>query len=68
MNVFFIAVWIIVAAEKDEARPDKKLEGRFFITEVGPNGEPIALEAATKKFIRQSESIVKDPIPISFRL
>ena len=22
--VFFIAVWIIVAAEKDEARPDKK--------------------------------------------
>src|SRR6185312_11455439 len=24
MNVFFIAVWIIVAAEKDEARPNKK--------------------------------------------
>ena len=24
MNVFFIAVWIIVAAEKDEARPDKE--------------------------------------------
>ena len=66
--MFFIAVWIIVAAEKDEARPNKKLEGRFIITEVGPDGEPIAPEAATKKIIRQSESIVKDPIPISFRL
>ena len=66
--MFFIAVWIIVAAEKDEARPDKKLEGRFIIMEVGPDGEPIAPEAAAKKFIRQSGCIVRDHIPISFRL
>ena len=68
MNVFFIAVWIIVAAEKDEARPNKKLEGRFIITEVGPDGEPIAPEAAAKKFIRQSGCIIRDHTPISFRL
>ena len=55
MYVNFVAIWIIVAAEKDEARPNKKLEGRFIITEVGPDGEPIAPEAAAKKFIRQSD-------------
>ena len=49
MNVFFIAVWIIVAAKKDEARPNKKkLEGRFIITEVGLDGEPVAPEVAAK--------------------
>src|SRR4029078_12223892 len=61
--------------------PTKKLEGRFIITEVGPDGEPIApeaaakkfirqsgCEAAAKKFIRQSGCIVRDNIPISFRL
>ena len=68
MNVFFIAVWIIVAAEKTKRGPTKKLEGRFIITEVGPDGEPIAPEATAKKFIRQSECIVRDHIPISFRL
>ena len=51
---------------RSEAR-QKKLEGRFIITEVGPDGEPIAPEAAAKKFIRQSGCIV-DHIPISFRL
>ena len=66
--MFFIAIWIIVVAEKDEAGPKKKLEGRFIITEVGPDGEPIAPEAAAKKFIRQSGCIVRDHIPISFRL
>ena len=66
--MFFIAVWIIVAAEKDEARPNKKLEGRFIIMEVGPDGEPIAPEAAAKKFIRQSGCTVRDHIPISIRL
>ena len=35
---------------------------------VGPDGEPIAPEAAAKKFIRQSGCIVRDNIPISFRL
>ena len=29
--------------------PTKKLEGRYIITEVGPDGEPIAPEAAAKK-------------------
>ena len=66
--MFFIAVWIIVAAEKDEARPDKKIGKTFIITEVGPDGEPIAPEAATKKFIRQSGCIVREHIPICFRL
>ena len=46
----------------------KKLEGRYIITEVGPDGEPITPEAAAKKFIRQSGCIVRDHIPISFRL
>ena len=48
--------------------PTKKLEGRFIITEVGSDGELIAPEAAAKKFIRQSGCIVRDNIPISFRL
>ena len=46
----------------------KKLEGRFIITEVGLDGEPIAPEAAAKKFIRQSGCILRDYIPISFKL
>ena len=29
--------------------PTKKLEGRYIIIEVAPDGEPIAPEAATKK-------------------
>ena len=41
---------------------------QFIITEVGPDGEPIATEVAAKKFIRQSRCIVRDHIPISFRL
>ena len=52
---------------RSEAR-QKKLEGRFIIMEVGPDGEPIAPEAAAKKIIRQSRCIVRDHIPISFRL
>ena len=48
--------------------PTKKLEGRYIITEVGLDGEPITPEAATKKFVRQSGCIVRDHIPISFRL
>ena len=36
--------------------------------EVGPDGEPIAPEAAAKKFVRQSGCIVGDHIPFSFRL
>ena len=48
--------------------PTKKLEGRYIITELAPDGEPIALEAAAKKFIRQSECIVRDHITISFSL
>ena len=48
--------------------PSKKLEGQYIITEVAPDGEPIAPEAAAKKFIRQSGCIVRDYIQISFRL
>ena len=48
--------------------PTKKLEGQYIITEVGPDGELIAPEAAAKKFVRQSGCIVRDHIPISFRL
>ena len=46
----------------------KKLEGQYIITEVASVGEPIAIEAAAKKFVRQSGCIVRDHIPISFRL
>src|SRR6185312_2233020 len=35
---------------------------------VGPDGEPIAPEAAAKKFIRQSRCIIRDHIPIRLRL
>ena len=42
--------------------PTKKLEGWFIIMEVGLDGEPIAPEAAAKKFIRQSGCIVRDHI------
>ena len=45
-----------------------KLEGRYIITEVAPDGEPIAPVAAAKKYIRQSGCIVRDHIPIGFRL
>ena len=54
--------------KKTKRDPTKKLELRFIITEVGPDGEPIAPEAAAKKFVRQSGCIVRDHIPTSFRL
>ena len=46
----------------------KKLERRFIITEVAPDGEPIAPEAAAKKYVRQCGCLVRDHISISFRL
>ena len=51
MNIFFFeAIWIIKSADKKTKRgPTKKLEGRFIITEVVLDGEPIAPEAAAKK-------------------
>ena len=55
-------------AKKTKRGPTKKLEGRFIITEVAPDGEPIAPEAAAKKYIRQCGCLVRDHIPISFRL
>ena len=36
-------------SRKRRSEAQKKLEGRFIITEVGPDGEPIAPEAAAKK-------------------
>ena len=55
-------------AKKMKRGPTTKLEGRFIITEVAPDGEPIAPKAAAKKYIRQSGCLVRDHIPISFRL
>jgi len=49
-------------------RPDQELEGRYIITEVAPDGEPIPPEAATQKYVRQCGCLVRDHIPISFRL
>ena len=46
----------------------KKLEGRFFITEVALASEPIAPKVATKKYVRQCGCLVRDHIPISVRL
>ena len=54
--------------KKTKQGPTKKLEGRFIITEVALDGEPIALEAAAKKYIRQCGCLVRDHILISFRL
>ena len=54
--------------KKMKRGPTKKLEGRFIITEVAPDGEPIAPEAAAKKYIRQCGCLVRDHISISFRL
>ena len=48
--------------------PTKKLEGRFIITEVAPDGEPIAPEAAAKKYVRQYGCLVRDHISVNFRL
>ena len=48
--MFFIAIWIIVVAEKDEARPDKK------------TGMAVHYNKSWSK------CIVRDHIPISFRL
>ena len=56
------------STKKTKRGPTKNLEGHFIIMEVGPDGEPITPEAAAKKFIRQSGCIVKDHIPIIFRL
>ena len=46
----------------------KKLEGRFFITEVALASEPIAPKATAKKYVRQCGCLVRDHIPIIFRL
>ena len=54
--------------KKTKRGPTKKLEGRFIITEVAPDGEPITPEAAAKKYVRQCGCLVRDHIPISFRL
>ena len=46
--------------------PTKKLEGRYIITEVAPDGEPIAPEAAAQKYVRQCGCLVRDHIPITY--
>ena len=63
MNIYlfiFEAIWIIKSVDKKSKRgPTKKLEGRFIITEVAPDGEPIAPEAAAKKYVRQCGCLVR---------
>jgi len=54
--------------KKTKRGPTKKLKGQFIIIEVTPDGEPIAPEAATKKYVRKCGCLVRDHIPISFRL
>ena len=44
------------------------MEGQYIITEVAPDGKPIAPEAAAKKYIGQCGCLVRDHILISFRL
>ena len=68
MCVFFIAVWIIIAAEKDEARPAKKTGRAVHYNGSWSRWRTDRSRAAAKKFIRQSRYIVRDHIPISFRL
>ena len=68
MNVFYSHLDHRRSRKRRSEAQQKKLEGRFIITEVGPDGEPIAPEAAAKKFIRESGCIIKDHTPISFRL
>ena len=43
--------------------PTKKLEGRYIITEVGPDGEPIAPEAAAKKIRKTIRMYCQGPHP-----
>ena len=50
--MFFIAVWIIVAAEKDEARPDKKT-GRAVVRIDGLRG---GMNWAFFKFLKQNKA------------
>ena len=68
MNFFLKPSGSSSQAKKTKRGPTKKLEGRFIITEVAPDGEPTIPEAAAKKYIRQCGSLVRDHIPISFRL
>lgn len=48
--------------------PTKKLDGRYIITEVGHDGEPIAPGNAARKFVTQRGCLLRDHIPISFRM
>ena len=68
MNVFYSRLDHRRSRKRRSEARQKKMEGRFIIMEVGPDGEPIAPEATALKFIRQSGCIVRDHVPISFRL
>ncbi|RLM97919.1 hypothetical protein C2845_PM06G27780 [Panicum miliaceum] len=48
--------------------PIRKLEGRYIITEVAHDGEPMTHANAAGKYIRECGHLVRDHIPISFRL
>ena len=67
MNVF-IAVWIIVAAEKDEARPDKETRRAVHYNRSWSRWRTDRSRCCRQKIHRQSGCIVRDHIPINFRL
>jgi hypothetical protein len=48
--------------------PTKIFEGRYIITEVAHNGEPMTPASAAGKYIWEYGRSVRDHIPISFRL
>jgi hypothetical protein len=54
--------------KRSKRGPTKRLEGRYIITEVAHDGEPITLANAAGKYVRQCARLVRDHIPISCRL
>nr|ABA96332.1 transposon protein, putative, CACTA, En/Spm sub-class [Oryza sativa Japonica Group] len=45
--------------------PAKKLEGRHIVTEIAPDGEPVALAGIGRKFVNHCGWVVRDNVPIS---
>jgi hypothetical protein len=54
--------------KRSKRGPTKRLEGRYIITEVAHDGEPITSANAVGKYVRQCGRPLRDHIPISCRL
>jgi hypothetical protein len=48
--------------------PTRKLKGRYIIIEVAHDGEPMTPTNAARNYIREYGRLMRDHIPISFRL